>query len=811
MNWPSIHGLKEGRLFEMYKLGRLSVQNFKSIKDQLEVNLKNVRAAIFDGPNGFGKTTIFDSIEICFTGKISRITSSKIAQDNKAREGHLLKNMHDKPTVIKLELLSENSDEDLVIVAEIKSNIKGSAASVRRYEEHIVRYFTNNWDSDERSSLDEAVLASKLDMTDLPSLFPVQHYISQEDTAHFLKDRSESDRHEQLSHLFGTTNQSNELASFEKIKSKLISKRDALKLKNDEKNALLQKMMSSERSEEASASNPSGEIKFISNLTGKENDFASLDASLSALQNILPAIESPVIYQSMRYNGLLDVIETSREQELDDFIKFGGLSDFKEIERLYRAKRRWGVHSEKLKTYREARKEIEDDAQEINDNLLIYLQRYFSLTERVFSEIKNLASLRNKSSTFSRIRSQLLNHREALIKAYKSYHAENHLDNTACPLCGDEKIDGIDQLINEYGRQQEFYENQSSASDKEVAICSAYLKENYVEKIVARIDRYIAKASWIEEQEVLRFFKEKSIDEKRFNKMCKLRDWLSGQEVIWDDLIDGSLFSLSNEYAEKKSKLKERVRRLRKTIPISDIHIDLDKIKEGCTVLDIKNDDALFCIAHESILTDISYVKSELVKLHGNEVKMLNDELVLIGEQLESCLQKITSLDSIVRIYSDSIKRYEIDVASSIAIPFYVYSSKVLQTRLDGTGIFLKTPTEGGRERNPYIRFCARKKDSHDAWCTMSSGQLAGLVISFALAMNKLYPSKLEMMLIDDPVQSMDEINAASLIQLFLYEFPRYQFVVSTHEQKIASYMSYKFLQGGGRVNRFNMKNITNN
>lgn len=47
----------------------------------------------------------------------------------------------------------------------------------------------------------------------------------------------------------------------------------------------------------------------------------------------------------------------------------------------------------------------------------------------------------------------------------------------------------------------------------------------------------------------------------------------------------------------------------------------------------------------------------------------------------------------------------------------------------------------------------------------MSSGQLSALIISFTLALHKKY-SLNKIILIDDPVQTMDEINIAGFIEL---------------------------------------------
>lgn len=802
-------GSKRRRLIKMYKIGRLHLSNFKAIEKSLEIDLREIRAAVFDGPNGFGKTTIFDAIEISFTGKIGRIASSQIASDAKARDSHFLKNKHDKPTIIKLELINELDGESFIIKTEVQPGIKGAAASVKKYSDHIKRQYSDNWNSQEWSSLNEAVLASKLKLVNLPSLFPVQHYISQEETTHFLKDRSETDRHKHLSHLFGTVDQSNEHALLEEIKAKVLKVLEELKSNITKATAQREKLQPSNPSaEDGEIATPSGELASVSSLS-EAKSVAMLDDYISALGDISVAIKEPTIYRDIKFNKLLDVFETSREQELEDLIKFGSLYDFKEVRRLFRAKRKFEVVTEKIKINKLILEKIELDAANLSDSLLDFLQQKLVPLEKISVEIKRLALLRTQSSGFSKIRTSLLMHSEALLEAYKMYHAETHQGDASCPLCGDFKVAGISQLINEYNIQKEYYERQLSEVDKEIVQCMELIKESYIDTSINKINNFLSRTSWITSSEVSMFFIEKNIDETRFAKMGKLREWLSAQNVKWEELADPKLFQLASDYTNKKNQLKERVSNLRKIIQSIEPSIEMDVIKQGCTTLGIKNDEEMLNISPAGIAKDISYLRFERIKLCNSEMVKLNNEISIMNDRLRNIQKKISSLDEILQIYNESIRKYEIDVASSIAIPLYVYSSKVLKTRLDGTGIFLKTP--GGKEKVPYIRFCARKNDTHDAWCTMSSGQLAGLVISFALAMNKLYPSKLQTVLIDDPIQSMDDINSASLIQLFLYEFPTYQFVVSTHEQKSSSYMSYKFIQGGGKVGKFNMKDIVSN
>jgi ABC-type lipoprotein export system ATPase subunit len=87
----------------------------------------------------------------------------------------------------------------------------------------------------------------------------------------------------------------------------------------------------------------------------------------------------------------------------------------------------------------------------------------------------------------------------------------------------------------------------------------------------------------------------------------------------------------------------------------------------------------------------------------------------------------------------------------------------------------------------------------------MSSGQISAVVIALALALNRIYAKGFSPVLIDDPVQTMDDINMSSLVELLRNEFPNRQVVLSTHEDKVAKYFVYKYLKYGRSVRQLNL------
>lgn len=129
-----------------------------------------------------------------------------------------------------------------------------------------------------------------------------------------------------------------------------------------------------------------------------------------------------------------------------------------------------------------------------------------------------------------------------------------------------------------------------------------------------------------------------------------------------------------------------------------------------------------------------------------------------------------------------------------------------MQDSFYGRGIFMKMFTSA-RERQRLI-FVSGKYDSQvDVLYNMSSGQLVSIAIAFLLSLNKLYDNS-KFLAIDDPVQTIDDINFWGLIETIRHEFYGYNLFVSTHEDNYASLLRYKLENLGVRTKAYDMKNI---
>jgi len=197
----------------------------------------------------------------------------------------------------------------------------------------------------------------------------------------------------------------------------------------------------------------------------------------------------------------------------------------------------------------------------------------------------------------------------------------------------------------------------------------------------------------------------------------------------------------------------------------------------------------------------VQSVKNNKILIQKQSLDVEIRELVTRLLHLENLKGKLSELD---KIYSDEISEFRNDLITDIEIPLYLYTGKILQNYQRGLGVFIKnTPSSKS------IKFVPSYESEHEIIHSFSSGQLSGFVIAFMLVMNKVYTSRkneFNTILIDDPVQTMDDINIASLVEVLRNEFSDKQLLLSTHEDNKAGYIMYKFNKYGIDSEYFDVK-----
>lgn len=195
--------------------------------------------------------------------------------------------------------------------------------------------------------------------------------------------------------------------------------------------------------------------------------------------------------------------------------------------------------------------------------------------------------------------------------------------------------------------------------------------------------------------------------------------------------------------------------------------------------------------------------------------KLFNDNLSLqlsteetrlkeLKRDYEKYKKKTEDMTDAVKIliskYEDANKEYQTQLLNAIKIPLMVYSGRIIQNYPLGLGIRAIIKTN-------QLVFEAASKSGSDVYNILSTGQLNGLSIALLLSIKNVYGDTkgLNILLIDDPLQTIDDISAISLADLLTQQGIG-QIVLSTHEEAKAALLRYKFKHAGMSVREQNMQ-----
>lgn len=188
--------------------------------------------------------------------------------------------------------------------------------------------------------------------------------------------------------------------------------------------------------------------------------------------------------------------------------------------------------------------------------------------------------------------------------------------------------------------------------------------------------------------------------------------------------------------------------------------------------------------------------EKENTEIH--EIKREMKDLIVRKEKVTRIRQQLNELS---KVYDKSVEDYKNITLKQLRVPLLIYTGKILQDYQNGLGVFVSKDE---------MRFVSNGDAKHDILNTFSSGQLSGFVLAFLFAMNKQYikasSDDIGFILIDDPVQTMDDINISSLIEVLRNDFSDKQIILSTHEMDKENYILYKFYKYNKVGQSFNVK-----
>ena len=412
--------------------------------------------------------------------------------------------------------------------------------------------------------------------------------------------------------------------------------------------------------------------------------------------------------------------------------------------------------------------------------------------------ITRLEMLEKNKSILEKNIVQINKNRDNLNPEYEhAYLQSRGLDKNRCLLCGNtyETKDELIDKINNYTKSLEAIVGESYTVNEETI---KTIKDIISNKLLMYIECYLSeKSNLIDEEFYMQLDKYINIFKQNVN-IINLFDFIGIDETKYINQRYCVVDNLEQIYIQFKNYIELTKYKISEEYLILDRDIKFRNIYK--LIFDMKKDNIkqinLDLIDDKIKYLNNQYYNNEYDKLNYNKnIKAKIDKLELLVEN---------TIKPSIEIYRSSIRSHYTKIIKDIEIPFYIYSGKIIQDYQRGLGIFIK---EYDELKN--LKFVSNNSSDHDAINYLSSGQLSALVISFTLALNKVYGNKnINTILIDDPVQTMDDINMMSFIELIRNEFENKQIIISTHEDEVSLFMRYKFLMHNLKETRVNVKSV---
>jgi len=787
-----------------YTIKNLRVKNFKCFdsKKYYQFNFHaDKNPTILSGPNGFGKTTFFDAIELIFTKKITRLQTT-IERGNANLKKNILINEADKDGILVLSLSNENQNV-LTIIATIDHSIRrlnfGDSIKYSVIEgtldsdEAIANYLigTVNW----QSSLAEI---ERLKFS--PDHFNVYYYVSQAESVHFLKN-SIVDRKNSMNVLLNTKNINDHIDyvvedviggnrtrkgvivndGITSLQNSINTKVENLKQKIEGNNNGI------EKADYIQLLNYPKESKILDwdleQISVETKFIVDVDKAILEIKKLHNYALNYLDYENHLHNQKIrGYIEN--QTIINDVIEFSqylenGLINKTEIENLANE---WKQLSNIFNYSMFFRKQLDVDNYK-KDDLVKLKEVNKSLITVDIDEITTLVdSIKDVNTALSgkqKLLENLNSARKKLNQMRKAYDDES----SYCPFCN-QPYASVDDLESAYENLTKILSGEESLDSQK--------KQKLLSQLSGKMKKDFDTVMLIIKDVDEKKLKELNTSYVNYERFIKDKNRIKAVETV------DSYTSHSNSWLtlEQDAKTIEIQRILQENIKsYNNIDFDNDKKKYNFDNTHEKFKE-IFKIEQEKI-TNIECVEQKINYLNYTKSMLNNDEIKLLKSEIKQEMVKLKKVKSIrgkienlKNIYQSSVDEYKNQILKKLRVPLLIYTGKILQDYQNGLGVFVSRDE---------MRFVSNGDAKHDILNTFSSGQLSGFVLAFLFSMNKQYIVKsnddIGFILVDDPVQTMDDINIASLIEVLRNDFSSKQIILSTHETDKENYILYKFLK----------------
>ena len=751
------------------KINSLKIHNFK-IFDDVEIDFRENTANVFCGKNGFGKTSVFDALELLFTGRIKRYAD-------------WVENCHNaqlhfdtgKPLVH-----DESTEDDVYITAEIefsegvfcitRKEVWSNIHNPLNFDHIFNDIYCVRRGSEVREHIPQ-------EFQSVASTYNILNYQSQEQATDFLKSKEE-DRTSAISILFQT-------------------------MVYDD---MINKLTKTRRTLDGISRDYEGRYKTIQDDIDKiTKHFVFQDSHIAQNEYLRLFAKDGIEWDKENPSISISEVEAviAKDGELD---KLHYYLHHREEYRLYRINKSveysFANDLHNIVAYLLKGKSQERQIKEYADYNLLFADKYAALSLENIGKISIKASPLLSEYIEEGVITNLEERRQTIVRTISSCDKLQNaysrilqsrnvmassipvLDASDCTLCG-HSYQSKEELLKTIENYDEVLKEHTKKIGEIVSVMFDDFKKIFFSKIIQPLERYFA---------------EKGITNDYYQQyiLCKRQEndkYVAAiiNKVGNDVDVHKSIENVKNDIQAIMMSWKKDVDSKLEVETLKSIHSRYSKyIGDGIT--------------DEMIEAKRQYLISICSKQGAKYLQSKDIEKKKIEVVAKAAKKKSKYLQDILARVKNQRSEYVKQVISDIEILFYIYSGRIMQDSFYGRGIFMKMFTSA-RERQRLI-FVSGKYDSQvDVLYNMSSGQLVSIAIAFLLSLNKLYDNS-KFLAIDDPVQTIDDINFWGLIETIRHEFYGYNLFVSTHEDNYASLLRYKLENLGVRTKAYDMKNI---
>ena len=757
----------------MITIKRLYVENYKLFL-QKEMDFSQALLSVFDGPNGYGKTSIFDAVELLITGKISRVKDCESIDGKSAYQTVFFAQNSDKDVVLKAEFEDKEAQTVFVIGAKVISvKLKGKVANPKNIFESIDFYLLPSYDI----SIDswEGCILSNEQVDEFRrnkfghqniEQFTLFHYIRQEDRLAYFK-QNESSRSSTIESLLGVDEErKKQKAIQEKYKTveKLFKQVDIEF--NKKKSELIEPDQQVEGDTEykqlLEGIRPWDQEHIVFSSSNAEQLLLQYDKELEEIENYIKYKNSHVDY--FAYKMFYNIPEQNKTDVVRAWILLQNQPlSVDDIE----------ICSQNLIFLQNQKEKI--DSQDYLNVDFVKMCNILGLVDNV-NILKEIEVLRNVSQNQGELQRALNN----VIRIRENLHREHNkiLKSGICPYCGYD-WSGTAHLEEHFESTKNILQNLLAQDGEKYLLQVGKIKEEIEKQVLTLL---INKINELLSLDVINVY-------RKFDSKAKFVSMLDQGKL----LLETSKRKLIDDKGEFTNDVETQIILLLEVCQQIGNSFSNDYLKadEKYHFEDVRKKYGLTdSIINKIVPDDIERKRNYILVQFYKSFDKLRDEIKVLEKQRETLSEIKVQLKEYLNAIDTAIEAYKKQIIDEIEIPFFVYSSRLLQSYQGGQGILMENDGES-------IRFKAPGKE-HDILYTMSSGQLSAILLSFSLALNKIYAGDgIKTVLIDDPIQCMDDINMISFVELLRREFSDCQILLSTHEEDFSNFIRYKFKKYG--------------